>query len=162
MLNRINKLAVHCMVLVVICIGSSCDPEELAPTLPEILSSSGQPWEVTALVVDEELVNESLYANIRYTFNLDAEGNPSTYSAIGINATLADQGLLPDYYSAINQGTWAIGAGGILIFDEGEISQSKVEIGDNPQPERISLIWLVPEDFDKTAPVVEMFLAPAN
>lgn len=149
-------------LLVLIVFGTACDEDELAPTLPEIISSGSQTWQVTALVVDEELVDETLYQNMRYIFNLDDDGNPSTYSTTNVNATLANQGYLPDYYSTVNAGSWSLGGGGILTFDEGLISQSRVEVGEDPQPTRISFVWLVPEDFDKTAPEVEIFLAPAN
>ena len=140
--------------------NTACDVEDLPPELQDLVSRNDQPWRVQSLTVSGDALNESVFEAVRYTFTVNEAGN--TYTAvIPANSLLTTQGFKPNYNAVIDQGTWEVGAGKTIVFDGGDPSiTSKVKIIGEPQADRIELEWLVPESFDKIAPLCNMVLVP--
>ena len=145
---------------VILLFSTACDPDALPPELQELIARNGQPWRVESITVGGGAINESAFATVRYTFTINENGN--TYVAtIPPNSILSSRGFKPNYFSQTDQGTWEIGAGRVLIFDKEDfLISSEVNIIGEPQVDRIELEWLVPEFFDKIAPVCQMVLVP--
>ena len=139
-----------------------CDPDAVPLSIEQILESNGKSWKIASLSSETQVVDESEYVDVRYTFSTDADGNPTTYEAMNVPITMTSQGLRPDYYTSSGMGTWEVTAGQRLIFDIGQFTESEVEIIGTPRTDLITLEWYTPEDFIKLAPIVTMELIPAN
>ena len=133
--------------------------EDLPPTLIEFINNSELAWKVTSFSVDGASKDSSLVTDVRYIFEVDAEGNPTNYSVSSIDGTIMDgTGWRPDYYAEDNEGTWNVQANNSLIFETADGKRSYVTVEADPSG-ILKLSWTLPEDFSKIFPEVKMTLS---